>query len=111
MTPFYDKGERRPAKYDAALSLETDVNGQAQFTLPEPAPGHLAAQIRIDWGHWDCVCSVLAATQDVVQKGFVDSAAPKKSTAAPVKAVPGEILFAVRPLSFFERLLHPFVKG
>jgi hypothetical protein len=111
VTLFYDKGDRRPAKYDAILSLETDVNGQAQFTLPEPAPSHLAAQVRIDWGHWNCGCSVFAATQDVVQNGIVESpAVPKKSAAAPVKAVPGEIVFVARPLSFLERLLYPIMK-
>ena len=111
VTLFYDKGEKHPAKYDAIVSLETNFNGEAQFTLPEPAPAHLAAQVRIDWGRWNCGCSVLAATQDLIQKGIVESSAVPKKAAAPVKAVPGEILFVVRPLSFFERLLYPFVKG
>jgi hypothetical protein len=111
VTFFYDKGEKRPAKYEATLSLETNVNGEAQFTFPEPAPAHLAAQVRIDWGRWKCGCGVLAATEDLIQKGIVESAATPKKSPVPVKAVPGEILFVARPLSFFERLLYPFVKG
>jgi hypothetical protein len=107
---LYGKGEKPPAKYDASLRLETDVNGEAHFTLPEPAPVHLSAQVRLDWGHWRCGCGVLAVTEDVIQKGIVESADPGKSP-PPITARPGEILFVARPLSFLERLLYPFVKG
>jgi hypothetical protein len=110
---LYEKGERTPPKYDANLSLETDVNGEAHFPLPEPAPTHLSAQVRLPSEHWRCGCGVLAATEDVIQKGIVGplpGAEPKKS-AAPLKGTPGEILFVARPLSFFERLLYPLVKG
>jgi hypothetical protein len=110
---LYEKGEKAPTKYDANLSLETDANGEAHFTLPGPAPPHISAQVRLTSEQWRCGCGVLAATADVIQKGIVGplaGAEPKKS-AAPVKASPGEILFVARPLSFFERLLYPFVKG
>jgi hypothetical protein len=110
---LYEKGEKTPAKYDANLSLETDANGEAQFTLPEPAPRHLSAQVRLTSEHWHCGCGVLAATGEVIQKGIVGPLprAESKKSAPPVKADPGEILFVARPLSFFERLLYPFVKG
>jgi hypothetical protein len=39
---LYDKSEKTPAKYDAVLNLLTDEKGQAQFSLPEPAPAHLS---------------------------------------------------------------------
>ena len=111
VTLLYSKGERTPAKYDATLSLETDVNGEAEFRLPEPPPAHLAAQVRIDWGRWHCGCGVLGVTQDVIQKGIVESAADRKKSPAPTEAIPGEILFVVRPLSFFERIMYPLLKG
>ncbi len=109
VTLLYEKGEKRPPNYDATLTLETDSNGNAQFNLPEPAPAHLAAKVLIDWGHWNCAgdCGVLAATQDVIQKGMVASAAP--SFAA--EPTPGEILFVVRPLSLWERICYSLEKG
>jgi hypothetical protein len=110
---LYEKGEKTPAKYEANLSLETDANGEARFTLPEPTPPHILAQVRLTSEHWRCGCGVLAASGDVIQKGIVGplpGGEPKKTTAS-LKAAPGEILFVARPLSFFERLLYPFVKG
>lgn len=113
VTLLYDKGEKRPAKYDATLALETNTSGEAQIKLPEPAPAHLAVSLPIDWGRWHCAgaCGVLAVTQDVIGKGIVESAADHKKSGASIEAIPGEILFIVRPLSFFERLLYPLVKG
>lgn len=110
---LYGKGEKTPSKYEANLTLESDANGEAHFTLPEPAPPHISAQVRLTSEHWRCGCGVLAVTRDVIQKGIVGplpGGEPKK-TATFLKAAPGEILFVARPLSFFERLLYPFVKG
>jgi len=111
---LYEQGETTPAKYDTNLSLRTDANGEARFVLPKPAPAHVGAQVRLTSEHWHCVCMVLTVTQDVIQKGIVDSDAsvsePRRSPAL-VKAVPGEILFVARPFSLWERLLYPFVKG
>jgi hypothetical protein len=110
---FYEKGVKTPAKYDANLTLATDVNGEAHFALPEPAPLHLFVQIRLTSEHWHCGCLALAATGDVIQKGIVDPLpeGESKKAAASLKAIPGEILFVARPLSFFELLLYPFLKG
>jgi hypothetical protein len=111
---LYDKGGPTPAKYDSHLTLQTDENGAARFLLPEPAPRDLDVRVAIDWRRWHCGCNLLISTQDVVQKGIVDSAAPgsksKGTTDDLVKAVPGEIRFIVRPLSFFERLLAPLLR-
>lgn len=100
-------------KYDANLALQTDARGEVRFVLPQPSPAHLAVRVGMDSGRWHCRCNVLAITQDVIQKGIVNSAASaSESTKSPdlVKAVPGEIRFIVRPLSFFERLLAPLLK-
>jgi hypothetical protein len=110
---LYEKGEATPAKYDANLTLQTDGSGEARFVLPEPPPAHLAVRVGIDWGRWHCGCNVLAVTNDVIQKGIVDSAASanqSKRSPALVKAVPGEVRFVARPLTFLERLLGPFLK-
>jgi hypothetical protein len=106
---FYDKGEKPAANFTRGLTLETDTNGRAQFTLPDPPPAHLAASVKIDWARWHCACTLLAATEDVTRKGIVVSAAVHgDSTAA--KAAPGEVLFLARPLTFFERILYQLMK-
>jgi hypothetical protein len=98
---LYDKGEAQPANY----------NGH--FVLPGPAPTHISAQVRLAPSHWRCGCGVLIATEELIRKGTVGPlpAADSGKSAASVKTAPGEILFVARPLSFWERLLYPFVKG
>jgi hypothetical protein len=110
---LYDKGQVPPAKYDANLSLQTDADGEAHFALPVPAPAHISAQVRVAPSHWRCGCGVLVATEDLIRDGVVGPlpAADAGKSAAPFKAAPGEILFVARPLSFWELLLYPFVKG
>lgn len=111
---LYDKkyDKEIPARYDASLQLETDVNGEAHFKLPEPPPAHFSAQVRVDWTRWKCGCGILGSTDDLVRKGIVEPVATTNSKAAPLfKAAPGEILFVARPLSFLERLLYPLTKG
>jgi hypothetical protein len=105
---LYGAGERTPANYERILNGETDANGEVRFQIPEPAPVHLSAWVRLSPDHWHCGCVALAVTQDVFQKGIVQSAADKKS--APIKAMPGQILFVARPDTFFERLLGPLVR-
>jgi hypothetical protein len=111
LTLLYDKGDKTPAKYDTTLNMETDVNGEAQFRIPEPAPAKFAAQVHIDWTRWHCGCAVLAVTQDVIQEGIVESVADLRKSPVPRKAIPAEILFVARPVSLFERMLPPFMKG
>ena len=109
---LYEKGERVPANYDALLHVETDVNGEVQFRLPEPAPAHIAAQVHLTSEHWHCGCTALVATPDLTQKGVVVAEPGHGSTrSASAKAEPGEILFVARPFTFLERLLYPLVKG
>jgi hypothetical protein len=111
---LYDKDERTPPKYEAALYSKTDSNGQAEFRLPEPAPAHLSAWADVTSSeHWWCICSALVATQDAIQKGYVAPQpgpwAQKKPGSA--KAVPAEILFLARPWNLLERILAPLERG
>jgi hypothetical protein len=110
---LYEKGEAKPARYDAHLTLQTDENGQARFLLPEPPPRYLDVRVAIDWGRWQCGCNLLVSAEDVIQKGILDSAASAndlRRSPALARRVPGEIRFIARPLSFFERLLYPLLK-
>ena len=107
---LYEKGEMIPANYGTNLSLETDGNGQVQFSLPEPAPVHLAARVRLASKHWHCKCTALVSTQVVVEKGIVQTPGPELPTSATnAEAGPGVILFIARPFTFLERL-NPFAK-
>jgi hypothetical protein len=105
----YDKSI--PAKYDAVLNLETDVNGEAHFRLPVPPPAHFSAQVHVDWSRWRCGCGIMGSTDDLIGKGIVGPVpTTDSSTSVRLKAAPGQVLFVARPLSFFERLLYPIMK-
>jgi hypothetical protein len=109
---LYNGGERPPTKYEGIVNLETNVKGEAQFELPDPPPRQLSISVRIS-EKWRCGCRQDANTQDVIQKGIValsPSYEYKKGDVV-VKAIPGEIIFPARPYNFFERLLHPLIKG
>jgi len=97
---------------NAVLNLETDADGEAHFKLPDPPPAHFAAQVRVDWSHWNCLCIITGSTNDLVQKGILGSpfATVRKKYAAILKPAPREILFVAKPLSFLERLLYPLAK-
>jgi hypothetical protein len=105
---FYEKGEKTPTNYNAELSPKTDANGAAHFTIPEPAPSRLLAEVQLTYLHWHCRCVTVAATADLVQKGIVEGADPagSKSSATRVKVSPGEILFFARRVPFYEQLLR-----
>ena len=107
---LYEKGEVTPASYNTNLSFETDGNGEVQFSLPEPAPVHLAARVHLTSKHWHCKCVALVSTQVVVEQGIVQTPGPELPTSATnAKAGPGVILIIARPFTFLERL-NPFVK-
>jgi|HubBroStandDraft_5_1064220.scaffolds.fasta_scaffold328211_2 hypothetical protein len=108
----YDKNEKPPPDVDTHFLLETDSNGDTQFTLPKPPPSHVAAQAHLTWEHWHCGCAMLIATRDLLQNGFVagDPRSKAARAAAPLKADPGEILFVASRFSFWERLLYPLTK-
>ena len=109
---FYnDKKEPLPAKYDKITDRETNINGEAQFALPEPPPKRLDFKMRMSSAHWHYVENFYANTQEVIQKGFVEPHFKPKKTDALVKAVPGEIILFARPTTFFYRLFYPIMKG
>ncbi len=110
---LYGNDEKTPTKYEPTLLLETDLDGEAQFRLPEPAPQHLEAWVDItSEGHWWCICTLSVVTLDVVQKGVVGPRWGHRSEKPPasVKTVPGEILFLARPWTLLDRLLAPLLR-
>jgi hypothetical protein len=103
MTVSALRGET-PLRSDGdSLSLKTDLNGEAHFTLPNPAPPHIIVNVDLPSSRWDCLCLVTGFTKDVIQKGFVSKVGEMKIS-APVKATPGQILVPARRMSFFQRL-------
>jgi len=108
---LYEKNEKTPPKYESTLHLETDMNGEAQFGLPEPAPAHLSAQVHLTSENWHCGCMALVTTEDLIQKGIAVSGPNVRASDKPIKTEPNEILFLARPFSFFERLIAPLLRG
>lgn len=104
---FYEK----PAKVTPPLHIETDRNGEAQFSIPEPTPEHLDVRVALTSEHWHCACWVMADTGEVIQKGITQTA-PTNKAKAPNSAdpEPRQIVFIARPFTFFEKLLYPLVK-
>ena len=101
---FYEK----PAKVSPPLHLETDSNGEAQFSIPEPTPAHLFVHVALTNEYWHCACGFMGDTETVVHKGVVE--APPKAPIAPANREPGQIVFVARPFTFVERLLYPVMK-
>jgi hypothetical protein len=99
---LYYGGDQR-AKYESEQTLMTGANGEVLYALPQPAPQHIAVQIVPDHGRWDCVCMTDFAPQTVLEAGIVESAAKKKHHRAAIIAKPGEVVFALRKVSFWRR--------
>ena len=102
---LYEKSGERPSENNAVLPLKTDIYGEAQFMLPEPAPARLGVFARLSAVGWLCQCWAFVATQDVVQKGIVEGAALTRA-AKPVSPEPGQISFLAHRRPFSERLLR-----
>jgi hypothetical protein len=91
-------------KGSSHMQLETDVRGEARFTLPDPVPARLSVVVFLKSRSWRCGCSALVATQEVIQKGLAKGQA-FTGAAIPVVTAPGEISFAAHRRPFFDWLL------
>jgi hypothetical protein len=104
---FYEK----PASVSPPLHLETDSNGEAQFTIPEPTPAHLFVHVALTSEHWHCGCGFMGNTETVVHDGILEGLPAKaKAPSVPANAEPGYIVFVARPFTLIERLLYPLEK-
>ena len=104
---LYDKRYDKdiPVNHARGVNLETDVSGEAHFRFPEPPPVHFSAEVRVDWSRWNCRCGILGSTDDLITKGIVAATTDFSKSASPA-----QILFVLRPLSFFEWLIYPIMK-
>jgi hypothetical protein len=107
---LYDKTEKAPPNSDAILHLQTDANGEAAFSLPEPAPAHLWAVVHLTSENWRCGCLALADTQEVIRNGLTLTHTSQKAESTHLQTQPGEIVFTARPLTFLERILQPLLR-
>jgi hypothetical protein len=103
---FYEK----PAQVSAPLHLETDSKGEAQFSIPEPAPAHLFVHVALTSEHWHCGCGFMGATDSVVHNGIRQDLPAKSKSTPRAKVEPGYIVFVARPFSLVEKLLYPLEK-
>lgn len=111
--PLYTGNDKTSIDTSESIQLETGTRGDAQFHVTEPMPNRLMVKVILSHGHWWCGSIEFADVQEVIQKGIVGlPPGPKpKKTDVTVNPVPGEIIFLARPMTFFERLIHPLVKG
>ena len=107
---IYDRDETTPTKYDKVVKLETDIEGMAQIRLPEPLPGTLQFGLRMTLQHWHYVSGSMVSTKKLTQQGIELIPTEKRKSDCRIKAKAGEIVFLVRPFSFFERLFYPVMK-
>jgi len=112
------KGEKVVIQFFAAhpslspTTVQTDVNGETHFVVPNPTPEYVDVHVFLKSEHWHCGCWVYARTNRVLQQGVVQSPATKMRQGIQEAAgKPGEIVIVARPLTFFEKLLYPLVKG
>jgi hypothetical protein len=83
----------KPARVSTPLHIETDANGEAQFSVPE-----LTSKIDVlalAYKHWHCACWVMADTQTVTsQRHFANSTDHRlECTLPPANMEPGQIVF------------------
>ena len=94
----------------ADLSLITDTNGDATFELPKPAPADFYVRAALSGSEWDCTCTVRVSTEEVVEKGFVVwSPYAERKPKPSIQPKPGLILFSLRPIPWYVRVLWPFL--
>jgi hypothetical protein len=101
---------QRPPTVSTPLHLETDPDGEAYFSIPQPSPAHLNVQVAPKSEYWHCACGMMAETQTVVLKGIVQIVRQKRDHPS-LRPEPRYITFVLRPYSFGEVLLYPFMKG
>ena len=95
------------------LRLVTDAKGEARFDLPNPAPAYFYVRLELSASHWDCTCLVRVSTEEVTTTGLKVRSAydQRRPGKRPIKPDQDEILFSLRPLPLWVRVLWPLVKG
>ena len=96
----------------ADLHLTTDANGEAVFSLPKSVPDHFYVRAILNGSRWDCACAPRVSTEKLLQEGltFISPWAERKHQ-QPARPRAGEIIFGLRPLPLWVRVLWPLMKG
>lgn len=94
------------------LRSQTDANGEAEFTVPQPTPEHLWVSVGLDFPPGFCdACTFVLDTASVLQKGVVRYVPRSKAPVAGMKAQPGVIMVHARPMTLTEKILWKVFKG
>jgi hypothetical protein len=102
---------RKPIQPD--VSLVTDSKGEAAFDLPNPSPAYVYVRPAFKERAWDCTCSQIIATDELLQKGYLVMSpyAWRKKPKPPIQPRAGEVLFVMRRLPIWIQILWPIEKG
>lgn len=95
-----------PLNLQTTFDSSTNKSGEAEFSLPQPAPDFLSVQVRPTAPYSDCTCTALVSPDEVREEGYARAIIGRPAPGTK----PGEILIQVHLLNFFQRLLYPFEK-
>jgi hypothetical protein len=102
---------RRPIRAD--VSLVTDSKGETAFDLPNPAPAYVYVRPAFKDRVWDCTCSPIITTDELLRKGYL-VISPYASREKPMPSIQpraGEVLFVMKRLPLWVQILWPIEKG
>jgi len=93
----------KTTKVSPPLHIETNANGEAQFSIPEPAPEHLDVRIALTSKYWHCACWFMTDTEKVLNSGVLKIPASPVPNApnAPVNAEPKQNRLRCSPVHVF----------
>lgn len=96
------------------LRAKTGNDGAVSITVPPHSVG-LGISVQLDAARWNGSCGAAIKTVALLSSGLLLGITPggkqAKIEGREPKPLPGEALCVTTPLSFWERLLYPFVKG
>lgn len=94
------------------LRLVSSVKGEAVLELPKPAPAYFYVLAELRGPVWDCPCLARVVTEEVLHKGTVirNAAEIRSPGEFQTQTTPSEILFRLKPLPSWVRIIWPLVK-
>ena len=107
LVTFFHNEERKQR-----LELKTDVNGEADFSIPAPVPTRMLIAVVPKTGqHWRCnwrgTCGISLVPEEASRNGVAFYESKKR---AELKTNPGEMLFVARGWTFCQHLIGPLAK-
>ena len=95
------------------VELKTNDQGQAITTLPEPLPQEVFVRVEVPERKWICGCFGSGSVGRLLKEGFVSPrpGGTSRKAGGVTMARPGEMIFLMRPPTFWERVFYPILKG